>query len=616
MTGETRTVNSALAAQINALRAQASAETVPSGLLAWWGRIDFPDGVAQVPTVARGEWDDWLLRLQIAQLAAGAVPALPSVSAMIAAFRPDGPMPIAIADYRVAVARDALVQRVRSAASADAALDPPPGDLRAEIEDRNAFVACALLHDQWNLAEPEYRGRDVTFLLDERFYFRNPGDPLPASVEIDPGDGVGWRTVQFGGTLSVQYAMVDSADVTVRCVTRGVARSAHFRVKLSGQPAAPVPDDTWTLRGTNGSAGTAFVYRAPGHADVVHPVILAEGFPGGYTYDYLYELVNQHGTLEALCDAGYDVVVVGFANGFDIVQNNAEVVVACVAEAMRRTPNPLVVGGVSMGGLVSRYALAAMETRGERHNTRIFLTIDTPHRGAYTNVCDQWFAHYFRTSSPEAKLISMVLDSPANQQFMMYSVVDGRVQVSPLRRQFVEALAKVGNYPQLPRRLAVACGSAGGQRSLKPHLLALEWSESPFIFARLWTLPEGKDRTEVVAEGYSFLADPPVPGSLSVAMEVSWEGAPGGENLYNFDADQVATCLGFGTLFDPIPRTCSVPTVSALDLDADPFEPVPPPGSGKSPFHDYICCEKNELHLRFTPEVKAWLLNRLGTPTA
>ena len=40
------------------------------------------------------------------------------------------------------------------------------------------------------------------------------------------------------------------------------------------------------------------------------------------------------------------------------IQGNAQVLVQCIREARKRTPQPLVVGGVSMGGLISRYALA------------------------------------------------------------------------------------------------------------------------------------------------------------------------------------------------------------------------------------------------------------------
>lgn len=566
-----------------ALRDEAIARGVPCGMLAWWGRTDFPDGSAGAQPLGQADWETWYMRLQQASLAPGAVAPLCAVKAMTGPMRADGPLPVAIANFRVAV------------------LGPP-------VEETRAFFACGLLHDQWNAAMPTYRGRNVTFLFDARFYFTNAGHPAPDTIDFDPGDGRGYRTVRFGEYLTAHYESWGSATATVRCGTF----LSSFSVPLSEQPVAEVPDETWGLRGANGNTGTAYVYRAHDRSRITHPLIVAEGFPGGYPCDYLYDMVNQHGMLEELRAAGYDVILLGFAIGVDMIQNNAPVVEACIQQAIKATSNPLVVSGVSMGGLVARYALADMEARKVPHQTRIFFTVDTPHRGAYTNLCDQWFAHYFATSSPMAATLAMVLDSPANQQFVMSWVHGGSVQVSPLRQQYLQALDAIGGYPKQPRKLAISSGSAGGQRSLQPLEPALEWSGSELASARLWTLPEDGATAHVIAEGYSLLADGSVPATFSVASDASWEGAPGGQNIYNFDSGAIAMGIGYGSVNDLVPRTCSVPTVSALDLSVSPFVAVPPPGSGTSPFDDYICCECNQLHVQFTPTVKRWLLDQLN----
>lgn len=566
-----------------ALRDEAIARGVPCGMLAWWGRTDFPDGSAGAPALVQADWEGWYMRLQQAALAPGAVAPLFVVQAMTGPLRPDGPLPVAIANFRVAV------------------LGPP-------VAEKRAFFACGLLHDQWNTAPPAYRRRSVTYSFDARFYFANAGDPPPDTIDFDPGDGRGYRTVRFGEYLTARYETGNSANATVRCG----ALLSSFSVPLDERPAAPAPDETWGLQGANGNKGTAYVYRALDQPKLTHPLIVAEGFPGGYPCDYLYEMVNQHGLLEELRAAGRDVILLSFANGMDLIQNNAAVVEACIQQAIKATSNPLVVSGVSMGGLVARYALADMEARQVPHNTRIFFTIDTPHRGAYTNLCDQWFAHYFATSSPMAAMLAMVLDSPANQQFVVPWVHDGSVQLSPLRQQYLQALEKIGGYPKLPRKLAIASGSGGGQRSLQPLELAVDWSGSDLASARLWTAPEDGATAHVIAEGYSQLADGSVPATFSVASDVSWAGAPGGQNIYNLDSAMIAAGIGYGTVRNPIPRTCTVPTVSALDLSISPFVPVPPPGSGASPFDDYICCECNQLHLHFTPKVKRWLLDQLN----
>ncbi|MBF7729780.1 hypothetical protein [Pseudomonas sp. N040] len=569
-------------APLLAQHAAALSRGVPCGMLAWWGRTDFPDGTPSAPRLAQADWEAWYARLQQAALVPDRFVALDAVKAMTVPLRPDGPLPVAIADFRVAT------------------LDPAAPEQRA-------FIACGLLHGQWGTATPTYRSRTVTFSFDARFYFSNPGAPLPDSFDFDPGDGHGFRSVRLGEQLSVTYGNTDTVHATLRC---GGARSS-FDLLLGSQPAAPVADDTWQLQAANGCLGSAYVYRATGQTVLTRPMIIAEGFPGGYPCDYLYEMLNQHGTLEALRNAGYDIILLGFANGTDLLQNNAQVMQACIRQAMQQTPAPLVVGGVSMGGLVARYALTEMEARGQAHNTRIFLTLDTPHRGAYTNLCNQWFAHYFASAAPLAKSFSALLDSPANQQFVMAWFNGHRVQVSPLREQFTRALAALGNYPQQPRRLAIACGTGDGQRTQGAHAPALDWAGSPLAHARLWTLTEGDDNPGVIAEGCSLLADGSVANTLSCTSEWSWEGAPGGQNLYNYYSAMIAQAIGYGTVTTPIAQTCAVPTVSALDLPGSPFEAVPPPASGRSPFDDYICCETNQLHLQFTPRIKDWLLDQL-----
>ena len=51
-----------------------------------------------------------------------------------------------------------------------------------------------------------------------------------------------------------------------------------------------------------------------------------------------------------------------------------------------------VVIGPSMGGLISRYALNYMESIGVDHETRLYVSFDTPHAGANVPI---GFQHMF-----------------------------------------------------------------------------------------------------------------------------------------------------------------------------------------------------------------------------
>ncbi|MEB3333516.1 MAG: hypothetical protein VKP70_00875 [Cyanobacteriota bacterium] len=371
----------------------------------------------------------------------------------------------------------------------------------------------------------------------------------------------------------------------------------------------PSPDEVVPITATTGS-GTMFVYLARGRAEIRHPILLAQGFQLGPPQRDFYGVFNQHGTADALREAGYDVLLFAFDDGGARIEHNAEVFSACLEAVKRRTPRPLVVGGFSMGGLVSRYALAAMERAGLSHQTRIFLTIDTPHRGAYTSLAAQWLAQTFAPYSPMAAQVVQSLDAPANQQFVMRWLHDGQAAESPLRVRFKEALERLGGYPRQPLRLAIASGSGDGRRTIDPQASAVLWTGGERGCARLWTLPEG-EHPAVIARGQLPSGEPV---ELSVSSAVSWEGAPGGQNVYLEDAASIARSLGSGEVRERIRSSCSVPTVSALDLDLDPWQAVPPPGTPLSPFDDFMCCDSNHDHMRFTEAVRDWLIDRLGPP--
>jgi hypothetical protein len=604
--------NRTLAAQLRRLLEQATPETVPGGVLIWWGASNLPSGTGTPAALNQLAWEGTYMRLENGALAAGVVSPLPTVLGATTPYRPDGQLPIAIANFIYAVPEPELAERVRSAAAAGRALTDPPADLAGQLQQRRAFFAGGLLHDQWGLTLPTYRGRSVELVVSEQFHLTNPGAPLPDAVALDLGDGRGFVPVEIGTPVAATFSDdAAEAQLTIRCTYGSEVLTAAFTVALSDQPAAPEPDERWSLRGECGNTGTAYVYHAAGQAGVTRPVIMVEGFPGGHPADYLYDTFDQQGTATKLRAAGRDLVIVGLDTGADEIQRNADVLVACIRMAMRRTDEPLVVGGVSMGGLVSRFALAAMEARGERHNTETFLTIDTPHDGAYTSLGAQWFVQTCRSFLPALEAEAELLDSPANQQFVMWWLHDGVAHTSPLRTAFIAELTALGDYPQLPRRLAVSCGRGDGASSTPAGAQTLSWSGEPWISAELRTL--AATGPGVIAQGSWTLAEPPqLPPLQFDSQGGTWEGAPGGQDTYNGQVAALAAGVGCGTVAHAFDATCSVPTVSALDLRQDPSEAIPPSRAGKSPFADYCFNSENQPHLTITPECSAWLLAALG----
>ena len=175
-----------------------------------------------------------------------------------------------------------FTRQVIDAAERGSSLNPAPTDLASVIQPATAFMVAGLMHDQWGQVTPQFRSRVVTYVLDERFYCTNPGASLPDKIEIDLGDGRGYRTVRFGSRITTTYASGGSATAAVRCTYGTTVLEGRLTVPILEENAG-TPDETWPLTGIPSlTQGTAYVYRAPGHAIVVNPVIIAEGFPGGY----------------------------------------------------------------------------------------------------------------------------------------------------------------------------------------------------------------------------------------------------------------------------------------------------------------------------------------------
>jgi cytochrome P450 len=607
----TTTTARGLVDQVRRLLEEADSETVPSGLLAWWGNTNLPDGVDNAPALTQAQWEATYRLIENAALASGVVKPLAAVQAATRDYRPDRPLPIAIASFRAAVPRAEVIRSVRAAAANGSDLRFPPARLGAAIQERRVFAASALLHDQWGTAAPVHRGRDVTFVIDPAFYLTNPSGPWPDRCELDLGDGKGWRPAAFGQQLQAHYDP-DRPEIAVRAHYGDEALTARFKVAVSDRPAPPEPDETWPLRApatatVPSASGRAWVFRAPGRTEILNPVIMVEGFPGGHPCDYMYELLNQAGTVDALHAEGYDLVIVGLDNGLIPIQLNAGVLVACIREARRRTRQPLVVGGVSMGGIISRYALASMESTREPHGTGTYLSIDAPHRGTYTSLGVQWFVHALLPIARSLGGFAALLDSPSNQQLMIEWLHEGNVVQSDLRAALLHDLEAVGGYPRQPRKLAVSCGRGDGIGGAAAGAQTLDWAEPPFLSVALNTLPG--DANGVVADGSWFLGEPPALEPLRFPDAPAWETAPGSQNDYNGQVAAVATGYGCGQVHAGQPLTCCVPTVSALDLDQDAFHPI---GQPIGPFDAHTCSPRTARHLEITEEVSKWIVEELG----
>jgi hypothetical protein len=166
----------------------------------------------------------------------------------------------------------------------------------------------------------------------------------------------------------------ETFDISLEgAVALGVELAQAFNPRAeAAEVSAEVPEPVeWNLNG-----GQAWVWRVPGNETLTRPVIIADGFSGGASAleEWLplweesgAEGVHYWGT--QLHEQGRDVIVLGYASRNAAIRANANVAIECIRRATdeRAGDEPLVVGGLSMGGLVTRYALALMENQPDGH---------------------------------------------------------------------------------------------------------------------------------------------------------------------------------------------------------------------------------------------------------
>lgn len=188
-----------------------------------------------------------------------------------------------------------------------------------------------------------------------------------------------------------------------------------------------------------GFGNAKIFYATNGACDGVlrKPIIAVDGFDPGDTRDvdkiYRENLNNKefekgNSFADSLRAQGYDVVVLNFPTyqngsvtfpffgrnivfpkiidgGADYIERNAMVLVRLIdrINTLKQGTEKLTIIGPSMGGLISRYALAYMEKNNMLHKTKLWVSFDSPHKGANIAIGDQYFLDFFASKGNAAE---------------------------------------------------------------------------------------------------------------------------------------------------------------------------------------------------------------------
>jgi hypothetical protein len=258
----------------------------------------------------------------------------------------------------------------------------------------------------------DYEGKSFEVFLPSDLWLTNNSSTV-SSINIDLGDGLGYRAITLGTPISVSYSDTGYKEWKYKLMlTDNSVLYSHSQIYIKqgvdGNSAAKymVPSEAITADdpylGIKASGYITIDY-ANSDKKLRKPLIVAEGFDPGH----IFKPEQQQGIMsinnfitDATDDIGgklmgllsgstqqYDIVYVDWKNGTDYIQRNAlllETVIKIVnqrkADALSTEPN--VVLGQSMGGVIARYALKDMENKGEHHQVRLFISHDAPQQGA------------------------------------------------------------------------------------------------------------------------------------------------------------------------------------------------------------------------------------------
>ncbi|MFD4599151.1 esterase/lipase family protein [Streptomyces sp. NPDC058464] len=393
---------------------------------------------------------------------------------------------------------------------------------------------------------------------------------------------------------------------------RRAAGSFGLVTPVGGRAAAPAPpaDEEWELPG-----GRARVYYGAGPKGMVRPVVLADGFDLGPTdFDRLWNGMENgpFPFVSELRRRGRTLILVGFAERSASILRNARTMTAAITRTVAEQLGGarLLVGGFGTGGLVARYALALMETQRLDHRTGVYLSFDSPHRGAWLPIGLQAFAHHL---APYDDTYLRQISSPAARQLLWRHLdgIDGTPAESPLRTEFRRRLNDVGDWPRIPRVLAVSSGRGDGTgNGVRAGAKTLSCTGPLFDGARFLAQAQGEKAEVAVVDG---VLGGPHPITTSGFPEL--DGAPGGTlESFGLLADALAAA---GENTDIAHRSvCFVPSVSAVsirdldqqdDLYAD-IGNLPPEDSDAD---DFLLSSGNDAHALMTGELGSWVLDRL-----
>jgi hypothetical protein len=238
------------------------------------------------------------------------------------------------------------------------------------------------------------------FIFPSHLFFSNITTSSQASIEVDFEDGNGWQVVSFNQEYPINYSELGEKNIKIKLIANSTTYYCTFQVEVIETASGAenqLYDDMWSDPYTTAEAH--ILYGNGNNNKIMRPVIFVEGFDfmDEFDEDDLFWIMNgtggafdPDGLVRKLQADDYDVIILNFLRrGGHSIQSNSEVLRRLInwvntQKALNGSIHKNVVGGASMGGIISRYTLAKMEKEYcEDHDAELYISYDAPHQGVY-----------------------------------------------------------------------------------------------------------------------------------------------------------------------------------------------------------------------------------------
>ncbi len=249
------------------------------------------------------------------------------------------------------------------------------------ISDKELFALSVMIPGIYN--------SNVTFDLKQELIFSNATSEINR-LEIDFGDGSGFRNVNIDAdNITINYDCIGEKSIVAKLYTANDTLVANSKITVKAEYISE-PSITGTVNSEAFLKSTGTVvggdYRCELGSDNVldKPILIVEGFDLLNNYSENEKYTKWENILSDLQADGYDVFCLSFSDAKRSMHENKEVVKAMINKINKdKTGNfEGVIIGESMGGILSRMALKEMENDGIDHQIGLYVSFDSPHKGA------------------------------------------------------------------------------------------------------------------------------------------------------------------------------------------------------------------------------------------